>query len=58
MTTEWADELVGATLNVGPDRLDAAGLLGKCFCREGFEAAYGRNCILARRLIERGVRFV
>lgn len=24
-TTEWADELVGGTLNAGPDRLDAAG---------------------------------
>lgn len=27
-TTEWADELVGATLSAGPDRLDAAGKAG------------------------------
>lgn len=27
-TTEWADELVGATLSAGPDRLDAAGKVG------------------------------
>jgi uncharacterized protein (UPF0261 family) len=27
-TTEWADELVGATLSAGPTRLDAAGLAG------------------------------
>lgn len=27
-TTEWADELVGATLSAGPERLDAAGKAG------------------------------
>jgi uncharacterized protein (UPF0261 family) len=27
-TTEWADELVGGTLNAGPDRLEAAGDAG------------------------------
>jgi uncharacterized protein (UPF0261 family) len=27
-TTEWADELTGATLTAGPDRLDAAGKAG------------------------------